>query len=787
MKDLVYLKNGFPVDLKIRRMPRIFMIFFGVILILPVRFAGADIVLNELIMSNGSVMGDNTDENDYREIIEIYNTSDLTINLEGYGLTNDPEKPLKWTFPDVKIASGARKVIIASEKNSHKTEDEEGNSLYLHTNFRLSATGDFVGLTRPSGEWADSVTTSFVPRDHSYARYPDGRGEWHYFPEPSAGKENSGKNYPGRTKSKVKFTRKGGNYDEPVTVEMAADDEDAEIYFTINGGEPGKEDHQYRKPVEIASTTVLRARVIEEDKMPGEITSATYLINEDVHLPVVSIMTDPAHFWDIKEGIYVYGAQAPNYEERGGEWERFSHIEFIEKDGNSALNMPAGVRIHGGKTRQFGQKSLRLYARGGYASFGSGSFDYPFFEHRDQDSFKRLILRNSGNDWNATMLRSAFQQTLHRPLDIAFREYEPAVVYLNGNYWGIYNIRDREDKYFIEREKGYHSDSIYMIANRRSSKYGGIEAEYEWESLKTFADNFNLAEEEYFREVCDEIDIDNFITFQVANIYANNYDWPGNNNIKYKPVNPEGKWRWILKDFDFGFQLWHSDYPAYEHNMLRTATQKSHGWPNPQWSTLLLRNLLENEEFRNNFINRFADHLNTLYHPERVSQKLHSTQSLIKNEIGNHITTWADSGKYLAHSRSVPEWHHHIETMHIFAWNRPANQRKHIKEKFDIPETHSLAIDIRTEETQTTENSENSPGTVRLNDHITLSEEVLPAGPVFPWEGKYFSHISVKLEAKPGTGYTFSHWEGDKPADTTEITWKPTGDTELTAVFKKKE
>lgn len=746
--------------------------------------AQREVVINELVMSNGGVMGDNSYNPDYNELVELYNPSDKPVDLENHGLTNDPSRPYKWALPDTSIPPQQRIYLIASGKDQKK----RGETLKLfHTNFRLSATGDFVGLAGPDGKWVDSISTDFVPRDHSYGRYPDGSDDWYYFPDPNIGRPNHGQKYPEKTLEIPEINTKGGFYNQKVEVKIDKDDHPGKLYYTLDGSEPDTSSRQYRQSFSLDSTAVLRARFIEEEKMPGEIATATYFIDEHPDLPVISLSTDPDHLWDPERGIYAKGdAGEPNYEKRGGEWERKSHLEFYEpEESQPEVNMPIGLRIHGGKTRQFSQKSLRIYARGGYASFGSGTMDHQFLKHREADEFKRLILRNSGNDWNATMLRSGFQQILHRPLDIAFREYRPAVVYLNGEYWGIHNMRDREDKYFIEREKGYDADSIYMVANKSEVNYGSRAALEEWKDIREFAQKHDLTQEEHYQKISEQLDLSNFATYQAAHIYVNNYDWPGNNNLKYRPSNKDQPWRWIIKDMDFGFMLWHNDFPAWEHNMLAMASEINYNWPNPQWSTALFRNLLENEHFRNLFINKFADHLNIWYAPERVKKVLDSCRNNIKHEIDGQIKTWADSGSYLFEKRSVPEWENLLEDMYDFAEKRPQYQRQHIIERFDLEDSLSLSVDVKLKNDNVSSEVK-SPGDVKINDNISTADGYIPPEEDrFPWRGIYFNNIPVELEARPKNGFEFSHWEGPKSSENSLITLNPTENVSLKAVFKR--
>lgn len=739
----------------------------------------SDIVINELVTSNGAVLGDYWE--DYSELIELYNDGGQPVNLEGYGLTNDPDKPQKWTFPSVAISPGERLVVMASGKDRAKAAHHD--TAYLHTNFRLSATGDFVAMSNEDGQIRDSVSTGFVFRDMSYGRETDGGAEWHYFPDPSIGSSNSGTSYPERTKGFVDIGPESGKYSQSVEISLDAD-KDKAIYYTLDGSEPDLNSRVYGSPINVDSTVSVRARLIEDDKKPGEITSATFFIDEEFEIPIFNIITDPDNLWDDDIGLYVNG----NYLNRGGEWERFSHLEYFDEEGNKQFNHPIGLRIHGGFTRQIlPVKSLRIYSRGGYASFGSGTLDYKLFEHREAEEFKRFILRQSGNDWNSTMLRSAFVQTLFRPMDVLFREYEPSAIYLNGEYWGIQNIRDRDDKYFVERETGIDAEDVYMVSNRRSVDYGPESLWYWWMDFRDTVEQLDMAQPQNYDYFKTEVDVENMATYFSNQIYMNNTDWPGNNNIKYRAAGDTAKWRWIFKDFDFGFNLW-SGPDAYRDDMLSWATDPngSH-WSNREdWSTLLLRNLLDNEDFKNMFINRFADHMNSWFHPERVTSKLDDASERIADEIPKHAERWDYEPGQFHDIRSMSEWYDNLQGMYDFANERPHYQKQHIKAYFGISDVHQLTLDIKTNNDSIEMEEGVKGGEIEVNENITLNEEIFyPGDELFPWEGDYFDGVPVKLEARANEGYVFSHWDGDINSTDRVIEIQPAGDENYTAVFEQ--
>ncbi len=605
-------------------------------------------------------------------------------------------------------------------------------------------------------------------------------------------------------------------------------------YIPTNPPESG-EGHIWREPgTSPALATTLRLRAFRGDAFPSRIVTHTYFIaaensnkshevsqngyrtetsnragneiNNGVtpySLPVISLVTDSLHLFDHETGIYIpgkryednryippWGSPYANYFYRGEEWERPASIEFFDPDHGRVLNQDIGIRIHGGMSRAMPMKSLRLYARSNY---GTRRFEYPFFSHPDADpyfdpqdpehhqvmdppSYNRLILRNSGQDFYRymTMFRDAMIQGLVRHLNLDTQAYRPAILFINGEFWGIMNIRERYDKHYLARTYNIDPEQIDYLTARRTVKEGSA-AHYESyrETLRThdLRDSLNYA------LISTMLDIDNFMDYNIANIYANNRDWPGNNRdffryqTEYDPQAPpgqDGRWRYMLIDTDFGFGHQDSRDDA-RHNMLAAATgSPTDKAPNPSWSTTELQRLLFNTDFRNNFINRFADYLNTFLSPSHVRSHIQHYQDLLEPVIEDHIARWR------SHSQ-ISHWRSHIDVMNYFADNRPFHVREHIMDHFDLEDTASVTLDIRGPERS---------GYLQINETPVNGHTLgIPDNP-YPWSGVYFSGIPVTISAKARSGYRFAGW-AELPGQTdSTIVINPGEDMTLTGVFE---
>ncbi|MBT4484603.1 MAG: DUF1573 domain-containing protein, partial [Candidatus Latescibacteria bacterium] len=310
--------------------------------------AESRLVINEVMSSNNTILTDKDGE--YSDWIELLNFGDTPIVLTDYGLSDRPSNSYKWIFPDIVINPGQYLIIFASGKDLKAPENS-----YLHTSFKVNATGETLQLTDSSGNICDSVETGFIQTDESLGRQPDESSNWVYFTEPTPGEGNytTGREYAASVMASIP----GGLYDNIVTVELSVNSSNAKIRYTLDGSEPTATSTKYVNPISIDKTSVLRARAFEDGFLPGKINTNTYLINEQTTLPVVSLSTDPDNFFDDEIGIYV------NYYKN---WERQVHIEFFEPNGTFGFEIDAGASIYGQGTRGYPEKTLAIYLRGKY-------------------------------------------------------------------------------------------------------------------------------------------------------------------------------------------------------------------------------------------------------------------------------------------------------------------------------------------------------------------------------------------------------------------------------------
>ena len=529
---------------------------------------------------------------------------------------------------------------------------------------------------------------------------------------------------------------------------------------------------------------VVRAKVFK-DGLSSKTNTFTYFVSGtsafDHSLPVVSISLSEDGLFDYYKGIMVagedfvtwreqnpnliaHGGRPANYGRRGGKTEQPASLQlFVDKE--LVLNQNMGLRLHGGFSRQPANKSFRLYARSDYDE--KNTFAYPIFENSDFNSFKRLLLRNSGNDRDLTFFRDAFMQESVSHLSFETQAYQPAVVYLNGEYWGMANFRERYDRHFLERKFGIGEIDLDLLENDAMVEEG---ENTHYLSMRSFISSSDLSIKENFDYVNTQMDIDNFLDYHVAQIYFNNNDWP-QNNVRYfrkrtseyipeAPPGQDGRWRWMMFDTDVGFGL----NGTFTSNNLVHATNPT---GSKSWSSLILRRLLMNEGFKHEFINKFADLINTAMLPGRLHSIIDEMSSKIASEVPAHRLRWT----------SLSNWESNIDVMKEFAVNRPQNQISHLLDYFGIGGTHTVSLSVSNEE----------QGFIKINRTPINSDTPGISSSPYPWSGKYFDGIPVSLVAIPQSGFQFSHWSGDVESSEDTLSITPTSELNIQANFSPLE
>lgn len=668
----------------------------------------AQVYLNEWMSSNSSTIAD-PDFNESGDWIELFNEYNDTLDLSGYFLSDNLLNPLKWRIPqNTKIAPNEFLLIWA-----------DGNDIGLHTNFKLGSTGEEIGLFNPDTLLLDSVVFGQQDTDISMGRRTDGSMDLAFFPNPTPGKSNTTESFEGMTHTLPHFSVRGGFFESSFDVNLWA--LEGTIRYTLDGSLPTLNSEEYTSPIQISQTTNLRARVFQPNFIPSKPVTHTYFFNENFAargLPVVSISTNPAYFWDADIGLYVQDFKP--------DWEYPINIELFENDGGNraAFNEMAGTKVNGQNSWELPQKMLGIYFDNEY---DKNNLNYPLFFDRNRTRFDNFILRASGSDWSSTLFRDGLCQELTRAnMDIEITGFRPSIVYVNGEYTGISNLRSRVDESFIEDNFGYTSDEYDLIENDGEVENGDAAA---------FGQLFALFDEDLtnptnYNKVDSLMDIRNFTDYFITEIWSSNGSW-GHNIQMWKPKN-EGKWRFILQDLDRGFST--SDNDGIDEFTTVNSPQ------NYNWARTSLRSMLENEDFSAQFSQRFADHLYTTFHPQRVTTEILKKKAAIQAEIPNHVDRWAGTmSNYGDGIPSVDFWEGEVSELITFAKERQVFMIEDLRDHFPLEETSNLGLMV----------FPTDAGEVKINEIMI---------PETPWSGPYFKGLPFEFSAEARAGHQFEGW-----------------------------
>lgn len=623
-----------------------------------------------------------------------------------------------------------------------------------HTNFKLKSAGEAIYLTKPSGIIADSMAAVAIPPDYSYGRLSGSTTQFGIFLNPTPGNLNAATAQILLPQDTVIFSRKGGYYQGSFSLTLSSPTFDV-IYYTTDGSEPKLTSSVYTRGFLISGNKVVRARIIRDGFLPGKTYSRTYINDHKPDLPIICLSTDPFNLWDYNNGMYVMGPNAQSSEPNFGanfwmDWEKPVNVELYDPQGVVLLNQPAGGKIFGAWSRAREQKSFALFARKNY---GKNEFSAQLFKQKDIPEFKSFIIRNGGNDWNMAFIRDGVITDMTSHLGVEHQAYQPVAAYLNGEYWGMYNMREKVNEDFLEANRGVNSKTVNLLELQGNAIEGDNTG---YMQLVSFLEsNTSLAASEKYSYVADRIDIDNFIKYQLVQIYIGNDDWPGNNIKYWNTTAPESKFRWILYDTEFSFGIYNEG--NYSTNDIDDAlTPYGGGWPNPPWSTLLFRRLVTNANFRNNFINQLADNANTTFKPSNINKYVDSISALVENEMVYHKIRWG---------QSYENWKYEVERIKSWGDLRSDYIFEQVRSTFSLVGQSNITLRV----------SDNRHGKIRMNSIVLKN---------FPFTGTYFKGVPVEIEAIPAPGYKFSHWEGDNSTSDRIIQYDPVKTSAFKAVFE---
>ena len=723
--------------------------FIAILLLvsLSTRIFPQSIKINEFMASNSNTIQD-PDYNNNADWIELYNSSNYDFNLKGCYITDDKLDNNKYKFKTDLIIPARGYLLIWADDNNNGS----------HTNFKLSASGEFIGLYNSQLNVIDTITFSVQQTDISYGRYPDGASVFYLFNPATPLSSNSETSILNRLPDPI-FSIESGFYKGKQSLFLSCTKQDSEIYYTTDGNIPTINSLHFINAIDIDKTVVIKAAAIKNGFINSKTVTNTYILNDSTNLPVISLSTNPDNFFSDSLGIYVAGTngivngcynEPRNWNQ---DWERPITIELFEKNRERAFCVDAGVKIYGGCSRFYDQKSLAFYFRDEYEY---NKLHYRLFNDRKILEYNNFLLRNSGNDWFFTMFRDAFLQTVaSNNTDLDCQAYRPTIMFLNGKYYGIHNLREKLNQHYVEEHHQVSSDNVDIIEyNGQINVTNGDLNNYN--NIISFLTNNNLSDSLNYLQASKLIDINEFIDYQIFEIYSANPDWPYNNIKLWTAHDNSSKWRWMLYDLDSG--LGGSTGGNYDYNTLAVATtDNSGGFINPPWTTIFICKLLQNENFKYEFIQRFASHLNNTFESNYLNNVIDSLKQLIEDEIPRHKNRWTNT------ATTMSNWDGNINIIRTFIDNRPEYIRTFIKERFYLDGLFNLALSVNNAQW----------GSIKIQDIDIRSN----------FNQLLFKNIPFKVTAVPKPGFKFERWEGASISKNNQIIVTLNEDSYLRAIF----
>ena len=620
-----------------------------------------------------------------------------------------------------------------------------------------------------------------------------------------------------------------GIYTTDVSLEIFHSDPDVSIYYTLNGNEPTTGDFLYSGPVvlsnrdgdpnsyssiptnpsfafpygnytesrannrgwlppldEVYKINVIRFRAFKPGFAPSETVTQTFMIDpagaDKYSFPVLSIVVDSTDIFSEEFGYYVFGDTLDppgNYEWKGSDWERIAHFELFDEEGALGYSQYTRSRMHGGGSRQSAKKSFRLYGETGEIK----NFKYQFFEDSELKKFKRILIKSGGHRPDC-FPRDDLGNLIVDGLNIDHQHFRHVILFINGEYWGIHSIKERLDKYFFQNEYGIDDDEITLLDQEYDVQNGHSADSLEMDMLEDFIVFNDMSVPSNYEYVKDRIDMENYLDYMCAEIFLSNEDWVYSNVNIWKRTGGyddsgipghDGRFRWATYDLDgaFGGSCAEAYYTV---NTLNAATIET--GPFSSYSRFF-RGLLENEEFKTDFINRMCDLSNSWFSPQVLDGHIDHIYNELTPEMTENVDRWrypSEANNLVDRSMETPslsKWNYVFDRLHVFAANRQRKVREHIMLKWGYADSSNVIVDV----------NDFDMGRVQVNS-ILINEALPGVNPdIYPWEGAYINDVTVPLIAVPLPGYRFVEWlETGETNDT--VYWTPATDVNYTAVFE---
>ena len=697
----------------------------------------AQVVINEYSCANWRQFYDFYQETE--DWIELYNSSGTSINISGYHLSDNENNPTKWTFPTNTIIPAQGFLLLWC--SGRDVKDPDG---MLHTNFKLTQTKnnpEFLVFAAPGGNILQEIEIVKTQTHHSRVRFPDGSNEWRIGLEPTPGSSNNDGLTASAYAARPNMTQPAGFYQGTVTIAISTTEPNSEIRYTLDGSEPGPTSALYTGPLELSQTTVVKATTFSSNPLiqPGFVQFNTYFVNETHTLAVISVASN-----DVIELANGNQTLRPT-----------GSIEYFDKDGLRKARTYGELNSHGQDSWANDQRSLDWVSRD-EMGYNAAINETLIPALSDRDEFQRIILRAAGDDnypaahhpenEGSAHVRDAYIQNLaiRGGLRLDVRKSEKCVVYLNGQYWGVYDIREKTDDH--DYTNYYYGQGEFDIQYVKTwgwtwAEYGGDQAINDWHAIRSYILNNNMNNPDKFKYVDDRYDYKSLIDYVIVNSFTVCTDWLNYNTGIWRGKNPKGthqKWGYVLWDNDATFDHYinYTGLPSTQYDAPPCNPEGLSGGSDPEQHIRVLNKLRTNQKVERYYVTRMADLMYTVFGCENMLGYLDSIEQLIDPEMERHALRW--NGTYT-------EWKNNLDELRDFITNRCNILPSLMEDCYDVEGPFQTVIKVEPP----------LSGTVNINT-LTYTADQFPH--TQPYFGGTDAGLNLWAMADLSAGYKFDHW-----------------------------
>jgi len=698
----------------------------------------AQIVINEYSCANSTNAGDPDFYGEMEDWVELYNTSGAPVDLSGYYFSDKANNPQKFQVPgSINIPANGYLMVYASGRATI------AGGVEIHTSFKLTQTKfEKIILSDAVGTIIDSLTINPTQHLHSRGRTTDGAATWSLFTNSTINGSNSNPQLEYAPIDPISIA--AGFYTSAQTINLSSPDPNVTIYYTTNGFEPTTASTQYSGPITISTTTVLRARGFSSvaNTPPSFIETNTIFINTPHTVPVISICGDEVM-------TLLNGTQ----NEPDGSLEYFDRAGIMQTEATGTFDK------HGNDSWAYDQRGVDFVARDQYGY--NYALKHKLFANKSRKKFQRVILKAGASDnypfegqannsypgeLGGAHIRDAYVAALSQNGDLLLdeRTYDACILYVNGQYWGVYETREKVDDndfmdYYYDQDEQYVDSPNYIQYLKTWGgtweKFGAPNAQNDWDALVTYATTNNLAIPANFAFVQSQYKWKSLIDYMVLNSYIVNHDMLNWNTSWWRGLDPNGsklKWRYSLWDMDATFNHY-TNYTGTPNTGANTdpCDIDNLGDPGGQGHIPLLNALMANPTFNQYYISRYIDLSNTTFKCTNMIAVLDSLIDDINPEMPGQITRWGGT---------MPEWNQNVQDLRDFINARCTAINQGLIDCYNVTGPYPLDINV----------NPIGAGEVQVNS-ITPTNYV--------YSGDYFGNIDILLKATDNPGYTFDHWE----------------------------